>query len=106
MKNTTHTPGPWFCHSGMVWAQTTPTSDGTAIARMARDEERTSPTERDANAALIAAAPAMLEALEKCFNVIDYVTAERLADFIGVDEVTDAYQAARAAIARARKVRA
>ena len=45
-----HTPGPWTCHSGMIWHNETP------IARMDRDTPDTRPTERDANAQLIAAA--------------------------------------------------
>jgi hypothetical protein len=53
-----HTKGPWYCSSGMVWADS---EEQVAIARMARDEPRTMPTERDANARLIAEAPAMLE---------------------------------------------
>ena len=58
-----HTPGPWTCHSGMVWAETTADSDGYPIAHMDRNTDRTKPTERDANARLIAAAPEILESL-------------------------------------------
>ena len=52
------TPGPWVCHSGMVW-KVVPnqwpegTEDGIPIARMDRDTPHTKPTERDANAARI-----------------------------------------------------
>ena len=57
MEVAKHTPGPWECHSGMVWKGEIP------IARMDREPENgTQPTERDANARLIASAPDLLEA--------------------------------------------
>lgn len=60
----THTPGPWRVISGEVWTDTSPTGAYDAhIADMCRDEPRTLPTERDANARLIALAPEMYDAL-------------------------------------------
>lgn len=59
---TKHTPGPWVCHSGMVW-KPDGSEDGIPIAHMDRSTPATRPTERDANARLIAAAPEMYEAL-------------------------------------------
>ena len=58
-----HTPGPWIYHSGMVW-KPDDSANGIPIARMDRDTPATQPTERDANACLIAASPDLLEALE------------------------------------------
>ena len=52
MSDTKHTKGPWQVDCGMVQ-----TEDGTPIAWMDRDTPKTIPTERDANARLIAAAP-------------------------------------------------
>ena len=57
-----HTPGPWRYHSGMVWKDDG-TEDGFPIAKMDRTTPMTLPTERDANARLIALAPAMLTIL-------------------------------------------
>lgn len=55
-----HTPGKWQYHSGSVW-----TKDGNLpIAKMERDPDLAHgipPTERDANARLIALVPEMLE---------------------------------------------
>jgi hypothetical protein len=65
----TFTPGPWICHSGAVW-QDGPhvypkgNADGIPIARMDREDRRTTPVERDNNAKLIAAAPELLDALK------------------------------------------
>ena len=53
---TVTTPGPWTCHSGMVWAKG-PRGE-IPIAHMDRDQDNgTTPSERDANALLCAAAP-------------------------------------------------
>lgn len=58
-----HTKGPWKYESGQVERM-----DGAVIARMDRSNAATEagiyPTERDANAKLIAAAPELLEALK------------------------------------------
>lgn len=58
------TPAPWYCIGGAVYADP---ENERPIAFMCRDERATAagiyPTERDANAHLIAAAPAMYHAL-------------------------------------------
>lgn len=59
----THTPGPWTVSHGSVYA-----SNDVRVALMDRDEPCTLPTERDANARLIAAAPALLEWLKDYVN--------------------------------------
>lgn len=69
MSKITYTPGPWVCHSGMVYKDgpnvwPRGTGDGVPIARMDRDTPYTSPVERDCNAGLIATAPEMLEFIE------------------------------------------
>ena len=62
----THTPGPWFVSNGAVFAPYVGHDDeSVCIARMDRSEFGSRPTERDANANLIAAAPAMLAWLQK-----------------------------------------
>jgi hypothetical protein len=88
----THTKGPWICHSGMVWKPDS-SEDGIPIARMARDDNRTMPVERDANASLIAASPEMLEALEAI--VIDLQFSE-------IQTHKNLVDLARAAIAKAK----
>ncbi len=64
MSKAEHTPGPWQCHSGMVWSGPLDSDQYATvpIARMDRDTPATAPTERDANARLIAAAPDLLAA--------------------------------------------
>ncbi len=63
-----HTKGPWTCHSGSVYVDGPDVypkgdNDGIPIAHMDREPGNgTEPVERDANAALIAAAPDLLEA--------------------------------------------
>ena len=65
----THTEGPWIVESGRVvqdgpdvWPKGD--ANGIVIAHMDREEPRTHPVERDANAHLIAAAPTMLTLLQ------------------------------------------
>lgn len=66
MKSETvkHTPGPWIFAYGSVYRGDETINDENAprIALMDRNEPTTQPTERDANARLIAAAPDLLEA--------------------------------------------
>ena len=72
-----HTPGPWTAHSGAVYVDgpnVYPKGDdlGIPIARMDREPGNgTVPTERDANARLIAAAPALLEAAKALIDELD-----------------------------------
>jgi hypothetical protein len=65
-----HTQGPWVVVNGSVY-----TLDGRPIAEMVRDETALAagimPVERDANAHLIAAAPAMLTKLQAMVVVLD-----------------------------------
>lgn len=63
----THTPGPWQVNSGMV-----ETVAGIPIAWMDREPNNgTMPTERDANAKLIAVAPKLLEALRDALKALE-----------------------------------
>lgn len=90
-----HTPGPWTCHSGMVWKtvenQWPKGSEvGIPIARMDREPNNgTLPVERDENARLIAAAPELLAALEAAHQ---YVIAWR---FEYVDKPQNEHNAAQ-----------
>lgn len=59
-----HTPGPWEVIGGAVYTATEHIGTAARIASMDREELRTKPVERDANAHLIAAAPDLLEALK------------------------------------------
>jgi len=67
MNNTTHTPGPWYphyakadhCLSSSVWGQ----EPGNQVAVIGGKSLQT----MNANAALIAAAPAMYEALRQAY---------------------------------------
>ena len=69
MNNTTHTPGPWYphyakadhCLSSSVWGK----EPGNQVAVIGGKSLET----MNANAALIAAAPAMYEALSRLRNV-------------------------------------
>jgi len=55
-----HTEGPWVYESGAVYH-----AEKGRLAVMDRDNDKTAPTERDANARLMAAAPALLGALQE-----------------------------------------
>lgn len=96
-----HTEGPWICHSGMVWkADGSP--DGIPIARMAREPGNgTLPTERDANARLIAAAPEMLKALEGLFEQCEMVH-KHWGENSNTREADRAIKAAQEVIKKAR----
>ena len=73
MNNTTHTPGPWYphyakadhCLSSSVWGQ----EPGNQVAVIGGKSLQT----MNANAALIAAAPAMYEALQAMVEVFPAV---------------------------------
>ena len=70
MNNTTHTPGPWYphyakadhCLSSSVWGQ----EPGNQVAVIGGKSLQT----MNANAALIAAAPAMYEALTIALQIM------------------------------------
>ena len=63
MENETkHTAGPWKFNDGYVRAE-----DGTPVADVRLDNPK---EEEDANAALIAAAPELLEAAKKALDCI------------------------------------
>lgn len=89
------TPGPWHVVSGAV-----ETLDGTPIASMDRESGNgTAPTERDSNAALIAAAPEMFDALVLTLEMLEGVPG------VHADESTERpYRIAdiRRAIAKAK----
>ena len=75
----THTPGPWTMEFGCVYRvgsrEYGPDGDEMSrIALMDRDNHLTTPTERDANARLIAAAPALLEALQDIIETVECST--------------------------------
>lgn len=74
-----HTTLPWVCHSGMVWKDGPNVypkgiEDGIPIARMDRDTEETTPTERDANAEFIVRAcnnyDGLLELVESMKDIL------------------------------------
>ena len=104
---TKHTPGPWVCHSGMVWKDGPEVwpqgqENGIPIARMDRDTPETAPTERDANAHLIAAAPDLFQALDELVAEFDADSAKVVEDGrgFGLNE-TFGIELARAALAKA-----
>ena len=61
-RNAQHTAGPWYVAYGSIY--TDPTGDAMCIGHADRNEPETSPTERDANVALMASAPELLDALK------------------------------------------
>ena len=62
MSKQTHTPGPWRVNGASVW------SDAGYVAELSSPR---GPDERDANARLVAAAPELLAALERCIAVFN-----------------------------------
>lgn len=92
-----HTPGPWVCMSGEVYRESAPGVGSYRLAVMDREVQHTRPTERDANALLIAAAPDLLAACEKAHALL-YPAA-----FVSVEGDSDeTYLALVTAIAKAR----
>lgn len=106
-ETTAHTPGPWLYASGMIWKEGNP--DGREypednprtypIARCDRETPETSPCERDANARLIAAAPALFEALQR---IADSKPREsrRGRGFVCIKDVERMQHTAKTAIAQ------
>jgi len=67
-----HTPEPWVAQCGSVYTKASVGEDGYAtvcVARMDREEPSTFPTERDANARLIAAAPDLLAEVKRLRSI-------------------------------------
>lgn len=101
-----HTPGPWVFAYGSVYREDTLHDESSIrIALMDRNEPHTMPTERDANARLIAAAPELLEALKLLCPVTHLDTCAWLNFIPGCSEREEACTCgaalARAAIAKA-----
>lgn len=67
-QTTKHTPGPWYVAYGSIY--TDPTGDAMCIGHADRNEPETSPTERDANVALMAAAPGLAAKLERSEQMV------------------------------------
>jgi len=85
-KTTKHTPGPWkqYMHGWQCICQDVPTEDGAigqGIAQVLQYSEMKESTAR-ANAALMTAAPELLEALEDCAR---WITANIIAMAITTD---------------------
>jgi len=90
MSDARHTPGPWCASNGKLVRVSTGTRPPITICGVHRVGDRGGAQQCDplANARLIAAAPEMLEALEGIVRVADRATPE--------------FDAARAAIAKAK----
>ena len=90
---TKHTPGPWHYdgESGIVTAGANPGCPYIADCRVGFGVRKVGST--SANARLIAAAPAMLEALKSCVEICEYNAK---------DSTLAAVALARAAIAQAQ----
>jgi|SRR5579862_2958349 len=83
-----HTPGPWYFHRGVILpCGNTYVENGETYSRRAGGEAIAELIRNPANGRLIAAAPALLEALLGVVRV--------------ADRATDEFDAARAAIAQA-----
>ena len=94
-----HTPGPWQAMFGSVYTN----DEKTRLLQADRDEPNTSPTERDANIRLAAAAPDMLEALKHAANSFHHPNCTCKGEYAGRPDMycTCHVQKARAAIAKA-----
>jgi hypothetical protein len=94
-----HTPGPWKArYMGAIGAMTDATPDAHClriIARAISDDKE----ERDANARLIAAAPALAEALSGLLRAVDGCCVPCAGTPSGnIDRAKTAYEAARAVL--------
>lgn len=90
-----HTPGPWVFAYGSVYREDTLHDESSIrIALMDRNEPHTMPTERDANARLIAAAPELLSMLRQ-------IDLWLVAPDTSRETLTDWQRLIRAAIANA-----
>lgn len=95
MKMSKHTPGPWIVDGSDFDVVMVDTVSGSSICDVYGDYSG----EREANAALIAAAPTMYEALEDESHVstawmLDWV-ADRMVNVYGESEGADFVQALR-----------
>lgn len=88
-----HSPGPWNEHDGTIYSR-----EGRRIAETAWPENGTS-DEVQGNAALIAAAPDMLEALKSAKAHMDYIANETKRNWRQSDQTI--YELISAAIAKA-----
>ena len=90
MNNTTHTPGPWYphyakadhCLSSSVWGQ----EPGNQVAVIGGKSLQT----MNANAALIAAAPAMYEALQIMVRAANVDEIDPLVMFASIERAKGA----------------
>lgn len=106
---TNHTPGPWrIDYNGKDSADAVPRIKGNSVENVAFIPAYEHPRpEMQANARLIAAAPDLLGALEKCSALLDAViVAGKCAAFADLTEspmgnIIDPASEARAAIAKA-----
>lgn len=109
-KETNYTPGPWVYAYGAVWPnlETAETEGGVAIAQRGRQRmpfaDPFAPWEKDANMRLCAAAPELLDALERLEAAAESrdITMGDVATLIAVKaELAAAAKQARAVIAKA-----
>ena len=94
-----HTPGPWSSRH-IDGFPTSIVAEGAAIA-VASSHDNGTDTElpAEANARLMAAAPELLEALEKAGDLIDYLAS--MADYVLPPEAVPYRDAVRDAIVKA-----
>ena len=99
MSNSKHTPGKWEQYFNLVKSE-----NGENICLVNTGPKQIS--EALANAAIIAAAPEMMEALEKCESYIHDLEAENFSDLsAGIQADNDlsiAYSLMKAAIKKAK----
>lgn len=100
--NTKHTPGPWTMAAPKgnltAWAIESAMQHPVAWVAQTLADNRID----DANARLIAAAPELLAALEKCENVIGMARLQGKLSDNPFDPVNDALLAARAVLDKLR----
>lgn len=97
--NTQHTPGPWLYDISRTGTEALITEeDGTTVAEIRTTHKTTAHSTLEANVTLMAAAPDMLEALQK----IHAWWTSMPSFYEGEDEMpADVFDAMRHAIARA-----
>jgi len=101
--STKHTPRPWKVGKGSFVIADSP-APGIHGSNMIEHYggHLICESVSEANAHLIAAAPDLLEALEKCLYIIGHPKDEPETLWRTDDEINDAYMQARAAIAKAK----